>query len=188
MKTKWSDDPLRELLKEDCQSRKIPDTMKPMEAWKLRPEYEEMGKKLFSSRLSGMRKSLANGTSKNKKKNKEKWNKKSPIWQQLKVNIVEKTIPENMSATTAQNTREIYKAMPEGLFKARLSNMRKLVKVKLAKATEDAYDLFNDRIVHPKKFLNARGDEPDWSEHEAKDLLDIDLDNNLHESMTPEEL
>lgn len=183
-KSKWKDDPLREVLKQDIVDEKIPPGMKPATAVKLRPEYEAMGHKLFSSRLSGMRKSLSAPPKKSKE---EKWNQKNPARIQMKWDVAEGVISNAMDFTAAQGVRALYGKMTAAQFKSRLTSMREIVATGQARAAVDAMNYFNDRLLHPRPKFKMDG-EPVWMEHEAKDLLEIDMNDGKHKRMAPKEL
>ena len=184
---KWNNDPLREQLKQDILTGFIPAAMTPAQAQAKRGEYELMGK-LFASRLTGMRKIVAKNGGQEKKPKGQRWDKKNVIRQQLKNDLANGFIPAGTKAEDAWSTRGVYEEIqPLELWKSRYNSMVKMVKEGQEKALEDANDLFMDRMVHPRQKYNARG-EPEWVEHEARDLLGMDMDEGLHKKMTKLEL
>ena len=78
------------------------------------------------------------------------WNKKNPVHQQMKDDIVEGSgknekqiegaipIPSYMHWHLAKQLRQVYRDMADDLFKGRLSGMRKIVYNGLDRALEDA--------------------------------------------------
>ena len=180
----WKKDPLREVLKQDIANGKISADMKPEQARKVRPEYEAMDKKLFSSRLSGMKKSLNKEPKAPKVK---KWNKKNPVRYQLKMDMAKDIITDEMTLEEAFAVRASYQEMGIDLFKSRLAGMKEIVKKAKDCAAEDAMQFFIDRLLHRRPETNHRG-KPLWVDHEAKLLLELDIDNNVHLKLTPEEM
>lgn len=182
---KWQNDPLRKILKEDCISGFIPPDMKPAEAQSKRPEYKNMGK-LFASRLRGMRTSITNTASDQKDKG-TRWVEKNPVRQQMRQDIVTGCIPDSMDVATAWKLRDEYEEMDVATFKSRLEGMRKIVGEAKAKASADAHDLAQDRVLRPRPEFNARG-EVQWVVSEAKTLLEMDFEDGKFDEMTPKEL
>ena len=182
----WRKDPLREVLRGDVRSGRIPPTMWPRDARKIRPEYVAMDKKLFSQRLKGARIAVANEEQPQKTK-KEKWGKNNKTRIQLHDDMAVGLIPPTMDAATARKKREAYEAIEYTLWKSRFDGMRKIVDEKLARAKSDKEDLESDLALYIRPTHNARG-EPDWNYHEAADLLEIDVDDGKHENKTPKEL
>ena len=183
---KWKNDPRCEMLKRDNIDGKIPADWKPSQAWNFRDEYRSMDKKIFTSRLKAMRQMIKDGGALEEKE-KDPWNKANPVWQLLRKDIVDEEIPFEMDAETAYNLREEYKIMSLHRFKSRLTSMIAMVEAGQARAADDAMDLIHDRLIYPRPAYNDRG-EPEWVDHEARELLGIDMDNNLHKRMAPREL
>lgn len=185
----WKEDPCRETLKEDILSGAIPPGMKPKDAQNVRQEYLKMTAKLFAGRLTGMRKMIAkNGGGEEKKKKEEKWNKKNLVRQQLKKDLAAGFIKITDDAKTAWTSRAVYAAIkPFELWKSRYNGMVKIVQEGMERAAEDANDLYHDRLLHPRPTHNKTG-QPEWIEHEAKELLEYDMDDNKHKEMSPQEL
>lgn len=184
--TNWKSDPHRELLKNDILQGIITPEMKPVDACECRPEYKSMGKRLFASRLTGMRKSLAVLKTSNGKKE-DKWNKTNPIRTQLKDDLANEFIPTTMDAATAWHKRPEYKEMELNLWKSRFNGMRKIVREGKERASSDAIDLSNDRKIHPRPQVNERG-TPLWIGSDAEVLLGIDIDDGKHKEMEPKQL
>ena len=184
---KWNNDPLREQLKQDILTGFIPAGMTPAKAQNKRMEYLTMGK-IFASRLTGMRKIVAKNGGQEKKPKGQKWNKKNLVRRQLKTDLANGYIPAGTNAEAAWSMRAVYEEIkPIELWKSRYNSMVKMVKEGQARALEDANHFYMDRMVHPRHKINARG-EPEWVEHEAKELLAIDMDEDLHKKMTKLEL
>eukprot|EP00977_Amphora_coffeiformis_P009369 scaffold2150_cov144-Amphora_coffeaeformis.AAC.2 len=186
---KWKDDPVRELLHKDIIDGTIPPNMKPAQAKLVRIEYKEMddnGKKVFSSRLASMRAMVAkDGTEKHKKR--LKWNRKNPVREQMKSDVVFGVIPDSMDLEIAFKIRKVYgESMDYDLFKSRLASMCSIIEKKQKQAEQDDQDLRHDRINHPRPALNARG-EVQWIDSEAKHLLEVDAANGVHMTMSPQE-
>ena len=86
-----------------------------------------------------------------------------------------------------------YKKMVEfekvvfGQFKARLSGHRKQVAKPREMAKRDAEAYRKDRLVHPRKDRNPRG-EMVFDLHPAKGLLRMDVAKGLHKNLSPSEL
>lgn len=169
---------------QDIIDGKIPPEMKPSEAKATRPEYLKMDATLFSSRLAGLRKSA---TRPEKKKKPAPWNKKKPVRELMKREVVDGDISRTMDFKTAWELHAVYKEMNFDLFKSRLTSMREIVKKAFDRANEDAMDLFKDREKHPVEFTNLNGN-PEWHLHDAKTLLEIDMDEGKHKAMEPRDL
>ena len=180
---KWIKHPLREVLKKDIVDGKITPEMKPSEAAKIRPEWEKMEKKLFASRLSAMRKVIAN----KKPPKSPRWDKKNPARHQLKWDIADGIIPADMTDEDAKQVRSLYEYMNNDKFKSRLKSMRKAVDDAKERAEKDAAALLHDRLIYPRPTHNHRG-EPQWADHEASTLLELDVSNGAHEGKSPYEL
>lgn len=179
---KWKKDPLREVLKKDIQEGRITPEMKPAEAIEVRPEWKAMGK-TFASRLAGMRKSLANV----KPPKSPRWDNKNHTRRQMKWDIADGIITEGMSNEDAQKVRKLYECMDPAKFKSRLLSMHKAIQEAKKRASADEASLLHDRLLYPRPTHNHRG-EPLWVDHEASELLEIDVGNNFYEGKQPEEL
>ena len=191
-KTPWKKNPLRELLREDILLGRISAGMKPAEAQGTRTEYGEGEmKKLFASRLKGMRDVIHREASTDGKSKKQvKWTEKNPVRIQMKQDVINGVIPDTMDFEIAYKLRAEYETgdMKDfALFKQRLTSLREIVSKAKARAKEDADALANDRGIHPRPPLNARG-EVQWVTSEARFLLEIDVENKLHETLEPMEL
>lgn len=182
-KFSWKKSSIRETLKNDILEGRITPEMKPSQAVEINPLYKEMGK-LFASRLSGMRKILAQPQ---KEPKKEKWRQKNPARIQMKWDVADGIITANMDFATAKTKRALYGKMTDDQFKSRLTGMRTIVKKALERANEDEAALEADLILRPRKTTNHRG-EPEWHSSDAKSLLCTDMDAKLHEKMSPMEL
>lgn len=180
---KWKEDPLREVLKADIEEGRITPAMKPKEAANVRPEYKKMGTK-FASRLKGMRSVAANPKNKPQP---QKWTQKHPARIQMKWDVYDGILDSSMDVGTAKQTRAIYGRMSNDDFKSRWKSMQEIVKTGKARAQEDTAALKKDRLLHPRPKTNHRG-EPEWNESDAKTLLELDVDNNLHLKWQPQEL
>lgn len=184
-KYSWKKDPLRETLKKDLQDGRITPEMKPLQASKVRPEYEVMQKAgMFGARLRGMRQSLAKPE---KEPKKPKWTAKNPARIQMKWDVAEGHLKPEMDVATAKKVRAMYNDMDNDQFTSRWAGMRDIVARGKARAAEDTLALKKDRLRHPRPKTNFRG-EPEWNESDAKELLSIDMDNDLHKKKTPQEL
>ena len=179
---KWIKDPLRDILKKDIKEGRITPSMKPAEAAKVRPEWEEMGK-AFASRLAGMRNIVAT----EKPPKSPRWDKKNPARHQMKWDVADGIITEDMADEDAQRVRKLYEYMDPAKFKSRLQGMRKAVLEARKRASEDEAALLKDRLLFPRPTHNHRG-EPQWADHEASTLLEIDVSNNAHEGKQPIEV
>lgn len=182
-KLSWKKDPRRETLKTDILEGRITPEMKPAQAAEINPLYKEMGK-VFNTRLSGMRKILAQPE---KEPKKDKWRHKNPARIQMKWDVAEGIITADMDFATAKTKRALYGKMTDDQFKSRLVGMRKIVEKALERAAEDEAALEADLILRPRKTTNHRG-EPEWHSSDAKSLLRTDMDAKLHEKMSPMEL
>ena len=183
-KSDWKKNPLREVLKQDILDDIIPKGMEAIDAMHVRPEYVAMGLKVFTPRLAGMRKTL-----KNELQKAERWGKQNVVRCQLKDDIVNELIPFDMPAETAWRCRAIYENMDKDLFISRLKGMRDIVKAAKEKTERDDMALVHDRQYFPKQKFDLKG-SPNWSEHPASFLLDVDLDDGVHlfESFTSKSL
>ena len=160
----------------------IPKEMETALAKQTRTEYIAMSDREFSARLAGMRKSIEAAT---KKEN--KWNAANPVRRQMQHDIIDGWITPDMDFEEAIQVRAIYEPMGIEKFTSRLTSLREIIKEKQQQALEDVADLIKDRLECPRPTHNARG-EPEWSLHEAKELLAIDMDDDLHKKLTPEQL
>lgn len=181
----WKDDPDRALLKQDVLDGSIPASMKPKDARATRTEYAAMPAKTFASRLTGMRKMIAKTGGEEEKPKEEKWNKHNLVRQQLRKDLAKGFIQLNADPKLAWQSRAIYNVMDFDLWKSRYKGMQKMVKESLERAADDAHDLYHDRMLHPQQQFNSLG-LPEWNQHEAKELLEIDMDDDKHKQMTPE--
>ena len=163
---------------------RIAQEMKPTEAAKCRPEYEAMDKKVFASRLKGMRKVVAKPQ---KVQKEEAWSSNNPARIQMKWDVADGVITSDMDIATAKSKRALYQNISDDLFKSRLNGMKEIVKKGLERAAEDKEALMEDRMLHPRPKTNHRG-EPEWNESRAKELLLEDMDERVHLKLTPEEL
>ena len=134
-----------------------------------------------------MRTAIENGTDQPNEKKEPRWDEKHPVCQQLKEDIIKKVIPFSMTVEAAKQVREEYKQIPDDLWKSRLESLRVIVQKKMDDAAQDAFDLANDRLKHPKSSVNLMG-KPEWDDSEAQICLDFDIDESLHEQMQPQEL
>lgn len=182
---KWRKDPLRETLKQDILKGKITPEMSNLEAAGTRPTYEKMGLKLFGPRLKGMRKSIAND--KKKKPKPPKWVKKNPARRQMRLDVSEEVIKPDTSYEVAQSFRALYKDMDKDLFKSRLDSMRNIVTKKKEEAAKDSAALKQDRIARPRPEFDHNG-QLLWVDHEARDLLEDDIDDKALDVMSPRAL
>ena len=105
----------------------------------------------------------------------------------MKWDIANGVITDDMDFATAKAKRALYGKMTDDQFKSRLTGMRKIVKKALERANEEEAALEADLLRHPRKTTNHRG-EPEWHSSEAKQLLCADMDDKLHETMTPMQL
>lgn len=170
------------MLKQDVLEDIIPDGMEAIDAMHMRQEYREMGIKVFTPRLAGMRKSIKNQVNKA-----ERWGKKNLVRRQLKAHIANGTIPSDMSQEDAWKCCAIYEAIDKDLFFSRLKSMREIVKEAKERAKRDADALVHDRGIHPKQKYDLRGNF-NWSEHPARFLLDVDLEDDETKEMMPLQL
>lgn len=161
---------------------RITPEMKPAEAAKINDSYEKMGSKLFASRLKGMRKVVANYMPP-----KEKWNKNNPARIQMQVDILKSRITPDMDFKTAQEFRAIFRPMKEELFKSRLTSMRAAIDKRKEQAANELALLKEDIAKHPRSTTNLRG-KPEWHLHKAKELLETDMNANLHNTMKKKQL
>ena len=176
---------MREVLKKDVQSGLIQPHWNTKLAIQLRPEYQAMGSK-FGARLAGMRKSVTTELE-NAKKRLLVWDDNNPIREQLKQDIIQDVIANDMEDEAAWRTRDEYQTMSLDKWKDRLKGMRKIVRAKLDAATDDAMALLADREEYPQTDINLMG-KKEWRESEAEICLEFDIDNGLDKSMTPEAL
>lgn len=182
----WRKDPLREILRQEIIDGKITPDMKPMDVSLLRPEYASMHKdKKLASRLKGARESIAKAA--NKPKKEPPWNKKNPLWQMMRYDILDGSLYDDIPTDDVIEFNPEYKAMRRDLLKSRLKSMQSQINVAMDRAAEDALHFFHDRQLHPRPTHNFRG-EPEWVDHDAKELLGIDMDNDEHKTKTPAEL
>jgi hypothetical protein len=83
-----------------------------------------------------------------------------------------------------------YKERPEfknvvfSQFEARLKDHRKQGNILREMATRDAKAVAHDRALYPRRPVNTRG-EVKLDTHPAKNLLQEDVENKLHEAMDP---
>jgi hypothetical protein len=80
-----------------------------------------------------------------------------------------------------------FRHVPFKQFKARLKDHRAQYKNNLARAMDEDIALNHDRGIHPRRFHNNRG-EPVFDLSVAKALLQQDVEDGVHLTMTPAEL
>ena len=182
----WQKDPLREVLRQDILDGRIKAEMSTDEAAQVREEWKQMHKeKKFTARLAGMQKTLS------KPPKPPAWNKKNPVWRLMWKDCVDDILPDGMTPKELKHAweegRNEYQAMKYSLFKSRFNSMHEQVMEAKDRAATDAFDLFLNQQKRPLPTHNHRG-EPEWVDHEAKLLLEIDMDLGEHLKMTKQEL
>ena len=126
----------------------------------------------------------ATGTTTRKKKT-PKWrnsHKKEVLWRDI-VDYKE----EGMDAEAVYEMHDgIYKKFLFNNFKTNLKNLRKAVEADRERMYQDSAAYYNDMSkTRPTK---SQTNKPHWNTHVAKDLLEIDLDDDLHTLLEPMEL
>lgn len=185
---KWKDDPRRVLLQNLIEDGTIAPTMKPEEVWKSRNEFHMMDKKLFKTRLAGLRKVVANMNDPDKpkkmtkaEKKKAAWNKHNEVRKKLRDDIWKGAIGFDVSPKDAWEMRPEYKKMDLDLFRSRLEGMRTIVREGVERANKDIAALKHDRQLFPRPQLNARG-EPQWVGSDASFLLELDIESGVNKN------
>ena len=98
-----------------------------------------------------------------------------------------------MDHVSAEEVFDFYKKMPEFVgvvlsqFKIRLADHRKQLAEGREMAKRDAEAFRKDRLLYPRKDRNQRG-ELVFDLHPAKHLLRMDVENGVHEQLSPKEL
>jgi hypothetical protein len=105
----------------------------------------------------------------------------------LKQDILDRVVTEDMNARQVYNMRPEYKEYDYTRFSANLRALRINIADNQERAVEDYADLIQDLDLHPRRALTNRG-YPFWDTSEAKILLIQDLDDGLHLDLTPSEL
>lgn len=106
----------------------------------------------------------------------------------LLIELVKKgEVPADMKPKKVFETfckdRPEFKLVGDANFASRLKGVRDKIKDKNFSAERDAAALAHDRMLHPRPHEDGFG-LPFWPDAEAKKLLDKDIDNNLHNTMT----
>ncbi len=125
-----------------------------------------------------------------KKKDELKW-RNSSAKRLLEKDLINGDIPIN--SADGMEPEVVYLQRPEfadfelAHFKARLRDLRRLIKDKRDTSASDSAALARDRQIYPKAAYNHRG-EPRWEASEAERLLRLDMDVGKHTTMTPFDL
>lgn len=97
------------------------------------------------------------------------------------------TIPldaEDMGPQTVYMQRPEFAEIPYNRFRDRLNNMRKTIRLSKMQASSDGNALAHDRVAHPKRLTNHRG-ERRWEGSDAEWLLKLDIENGKNDGLTP---
>ena len=127
---------------------------------------------------------------------------KNPLWIKWRTSPARATIMEDLEQggilhkrdnISAEEAWYFYKTLPQfkevvwSQFEARLKAHRQQASGRLHQSIEEEQDLARDRQLHPRQSHNHRG-EPVFDLSPAKALLREDIQNKVHERMTPSEL
>jgi hypothetical protein len=121
-----------------------------------------------------------------KKKVVPKWIK-SRAKKNLRQDIIDRVVTDDMGAREVYNTRPEYKDYDFTRFSANLRALRKVIAENKQQAVEDLADYYQDMNLHPRPAMTNRG-YPFWDTSEAKLLLEKDIEDELHLDLTPSEL
>ena len=124
-------------------------------------------------------------TATKKRKKTPKWrnsNKKEVLWKDI-VDYKE----DGMEAVEVYEMHDgIYHKFEFKLFKTNLKNLRNVVEKDIERMYLDSAAYYNDMFkVRPPR---SQTNKPHWNTRVAKDLLEIDLDEDLHTLFEPKEL
>jgi hypothetical protein len=119
--------------------------------------------------------------------------KKVPKWiksrakMNLKQDILDGAVTDDMNAREVYNTRPEYKDYDFTRFTANLRALRKVIEDHQQQAVDDLADYYQDLILHPRPAMTIKG-YPFWDTSEARLLLIKDMEDELHLDLTPLQL
>jgi len=179
----WRSSEARKLLKKDLDDGVVPletenSVVSNEQIYLQRPQYAEWTFKEFDKYL----KSLRNIVKKEKQKAEEvkEWRfseARKLLLDDLKSNRVSRDV-------TANDAEQVYIKRPEFMkyefdkFLGYLKSLREIVNKKQSNSDRDAAAYQKDRLIHPIRSHNSRG-EPRWAGSEAERLLALDLKDGL---------
>jgi hypothetical protein len=118
---------------------------------------------------------------------------KEPKWQnsdakkQLRRDIMNKVVTEEMKPKAVQARRPEYQLFKKEKFATNLRALRKVLSIKDGRAAADSAALANDLLLHPPAAVGPGG-YPQWADSVALRLLQLDVDEDLHNILKPREL
>ena len=121
-----------------------------------------------------------------KKKAVPKW-RKSRAKMNLKKDILDGAVTDDMNAREVYNTRPEYKDYDYTRFTANLRALQKAIEDGHEQAVEDLANYYHDMNLHPRPALTNRG-IPFWDTSEARLLLIRDIQDELYLDLTPSQL
>ena len=107
----------------------------------------------------------------------------------LRQELLSGLIPDDMDADKVWERRKGYLAVSgKRHFKDCLERLRKLVKEQKECHEFDTMAFYHDRTIYPEQEFEVERNQPRWAGSVQQQLLQHDIDNDLHHEMTPKEL
>lgn len=190
----WRDSSAKAYLQGLIKSNQIPGDMQPKAVYAAfcegREEFRAFGNKNFSSRLRSLRKAKEVGGTAGSKKE-VKW-RDSPAKAYLEGLLKKGKVPAEMGAhevyqTFCKHHMEFELFEDQQSFSRRLKSLRDAVSKKNGQAERDAQALNHDRMIYGRPHQDGHG-LPYWPDCDAKDLLEEDIEDNKHNTMTKAKL
>lgn len=117
-----------------------------------------------------------------------KW-KKSEAKNMLRVDLINGNVPADMAPMDVYKMRPEYAEFKYENFRTNLNNLRTAVAENITQMQRDSLYFGHDKAIMRHEMRNA--DEPRsrvWIETQASVLLKLDINEGLHEHLTPSEL
>ena len=107
----------------------------------------------------------------------------------LRAAIIAGEIPETWKAKQVYELNKLYKLYPYVRFRANLLSLREAIAADYVRMQEDLELFMHDEgLMKSLGKKNVHPEYPNWHQHEARHLLQEDLEAGLHNSMKPKEL
>jgi hypothetical protein len=114
------------------------------------------------------------------------------LWELAKeiliVEISEGRVTKAMGPKHTYSMKEEYRRVDYTRFRANLNNLHIALSKVQGRADVDEAAVAHDRMLYPINVDNPSASYPRWGGSESARLLKIDIDNDLHLTMTPKQL
>ena len=97
-------------------------------------------------------------------------------------------IPEKSTTLICKEWQVEFDDAPFEQFEVRCNKVMKKASKRRARSAQEKQFLEHDRLLHPRKSHNERGEPVFDMDERAKESLQCDIKNNLHKRMKPREL